>query len=467
MKRRKRLENLPLAVAAIASLSLLPLYGDPRPSPVTHPDWARMVLRGLDLLDTTPLSAQASQVFATLSWKNSLTYRADRYMTAEGVRVEGADDLRHVLASAEVGQVAYPIAVARGGDYRVRLLLSGDPALPAETEIRALGQDKPEKVFTVPGHPTPAWADAGTVHLDPGAYSATVLLPKGATLEYVELAPPCLNPIEPIGGWKATAVATTADVAVTVLKALDLEHELPPSDTAIEMDAEDIKAEGTMAQDATYGPVAGLAGVWLKAGPKGTDASVFLDLPESGLYAVSVFGSAGGGLRFTADACRKSVICPEPPSAGGPRWRQVFSGEFAAGRHFLTVSMGQGAAIQRIRVERKKDTDAAYIATVRRLGLDLGAVGAVTREKAALAMRFLKSRRGLDPLSLCQDILEREPTLVATAGAGQPVTPPGAGPAGPGPGPGTGPNPPPPPTGPLSPPILPPQDVASPVVPRP
>jgi hypothetical protein len=145
----------------------------------------------------------------------------------------------------------------------------------------------------------------------------------------------------------------------------------------------------------------------------------------------------------------------------------VFSGEFAAGRHFLTVSMGQGAVIQRLRVERKKDTADDYIATVRRLGLDLGTSGPITREKAVLAMRFLKSRRGLDPLSLCQDVLEREPTLVATAGAGQPVTPPGAGPAGPGPGPGTGPNPPPPPTGPLSPPILPPQDVASPVVPNP
>ena len=178
MKRRNRHANA-LAAAVIASLALLPLYGDPRPSPVTHPDWARMVLRGLDLLDSTPLSAQASQIFATLSWKNSLAYRADRYLTAEGVQVEGTGEVRRVLARAEVGEVAYPIAVARGGDYRVRLLLSGDPAFPAEAEIRALGQDKPEKVFTVPGHATPAWADAGTVHLDPGAYSATVLLPKG------------------------------------------------------------------------------------------------------------------------------------------------------------------------------------------------------------------------------------------------------------------------------------------------
>jgi hypothetical protein len=328
-----------------------------------------------------------------------------------------------------------------------------------------VGQDRPERVFTVPASQTAAWADAGTVHLDPGAYSATVLLPKGSSLEYVEVAPPCLNPIEPPGGWKATALGTTADVAVTLLKALDLEHELPPSDDALEIEAEDIKAEGGMALEASYGPVPGLTGVWLKAGSKGVEASAFFDLKESGLYAVSVFGSAGGGLRFTADACRKSVICPEPASAGAPRWRQVFSGDFAAGPHFLTVSLGQGAAVQRIRVERKKAGAADYVATVRRLGLDLGPDGPITRERAIEAMRFLKARRGLDPMNLCQDVIERDQALIAaTQGAGQPVTPPGTGP-GPGPGPGTGPNVP-PPTGPLSPPVLPPQETASPVVPN-
>ena len=106
----------------------------------------------------------------------------------------------------------------------------------------------------------------------------------------------------------------------------------------------------------------------------------------------------------------------------------MFSGEFAAGRHFVTVSMGQGAAMQRIRVERKKDAAADYIATVRRLGLDLGASGPITREKAVEAMRFLKARRGLDPLSLCQDILERSAPRGRHGGAGQPVTPPGLGP---------------------------------------
>jgi hypothetical protein len=50
------------------------------------------------------------------------------------------------------------------------------------------------------------WIDAGATHLDPGAYTASVLLPRGTTLEHVEVAPPCVMPIEPPGGWKAPAV---------------------------------------------------------------------------------------------------------------------------------------------------------------------------------------------------------------------------------------------------------------------
>ena len=206
----------------------------------------------------------------------------------------------------------------------------------------------------------------------------------------------------------------------------------------------------------------GLAGLWLKAGDTGLDASVFLDLPESGLYAVSVFGVSGGGMRFIADACRKAVLCAEPERTTGPQWRQVFSGQFAAGRHFMTVNLGAGAAIQRIRVERKKEALADYLATVRRLGLDLGADGPTSREKAVEAMRFIKARRGLEPSSLCQDVLRARAHARGGDGRrGSALCLRGRVRAGAGPGP----QPPIDPIDPLSPPVLPPQEIASPVLP--
>src|SRR4030042_2562587 len=93
-----RLKTLVLA-AVVGAAALVPLFGDPRSTPVTHPLWARMLLRSLDMTDAVRASTQASQVFATLAWRDSLSYPADRYLRAEGVgaREEGG---RPVLAAA-------------------------------------------------------------------------------------------------------------------------------------------------------------------------------------------------------------------------------------------------------------------------------------------------------------------------------------------------------------------------------
>ena len=78
-----RLKTLVLA-AVVGAAALVPLFGDPRSTPVTHPLWARMLLRSLDMTDAVRASTQASQVFATLAWRDSLSYPADRYLRAEG-----------------------------------------------------------------------------------------------------------------------------------------------------------------------------------------------------------------------------------------------------------------------------------------------------------------------------------------------------------------------------------------------
>jgi hypothetical protein len=43
--RRKTVALVFVAAAA----ALVPLFGDPRLTPVTHPIWARMLLRGLEM----------------------------------------------------------------------------------------------------------------------------------------------------------------------------------------------------------------------------------------------------------------------------------------------------------------------------------------------------------------------------------------------------------------------------------
>jgi hypothetical protein len=422
-------------VVAVSCLALLPAFGDTTPgSAVTHPEWARMVLRGLDLLEASGgLSSTASLVFATLSGQDSRSWAAERYIRGRRIEVVSEGEARVVRPTGVVGEAVYALAVARGGDYHLRLHVAAPS--PAEAEVAYLGTDEILRSFVVPAEPAIGWIDAGSVHLDTGAYEAAVLLPEGAVLEHVELAPPCLRPIEPLGGWRPTALATTEDVAVTVLQALEMEDRLPPAATPLEFRGSDLESEAGP-QVGAAAATSPLADDTFRAGPRGASVVLLTDIPEDGLYTLSVFGVSPGGQRWYADGCRKAIVCPSVSPT--PHWRVVLSGSLAKGHHFFEASLGPGTVIERIRFERKKDTPSDYVGTLERLGLDLGPAGPIARDRAEEARRFLERRRRELLAELCGDILSAG-TLVAelAAGAG-PGGAEGAGPGGGAGGPGQG-----------------------------
>jgi len=416
------------AASLAAALTLLPLWGDTTPgSAVTHPEWARMVLQGMDLLEGggDSVTDTAAVAFSILSGRDSRSWGADSYVRGREVRVVREDETRVVRPTGPVGEAVYSMAVARAGDYRLRLRIAGPE--PAEAEVAYIGDAEAIRSFRVPSAPLLGWVDAGVVHLEPGAYDTAVLLPEGATLEHVELAPPCLHPIEPHGGWQPTAITTTEDVAVTVLQAVDMEYELPPAAPPLEFRGSDLRLEdGSRAVDASAGDDGSFRG-----GPRGAQVLLVANVTEPGLYTLSVFGSASGGQRWTADGCRTQALCPSPDSV--ERWRVVLSGELGEGRHLLTAALGPGSSIDRIRLERKKDAPADYVATVARLGLDLGEESEVSRETAEEARRFIGRRRATQAAELCGDVLEPG-TLISELTSG---TGPGSGGDG-GTGPGGG-----------------------------
>jgi hypothetical protein len=405
-----------LLLSAVAAAALIPLYGDPRPSDaVSHPEWARMVLRGLELLADAPgINDTAAEAFATLSGRDSRSWPADRYVRGTRVTVVEEHGRPAIRPQGGIGEAVYALGIARQGDYRLRFHVASPT--PAEAELTKPGSDDVLRSFTVPAAPVVGWIDAGTLHLDPGAYDATVLLPEGSLLDYVELAPPCVNPIEPPGGWKPTAIATTDDVAVTVLQALDMESELAPAAAPLEFRGSDLKLEdGTPAAAAS----AESPGVF-RGGTKGARVVLLADIPEAGLYTLSLFGVPASGQRWTLDGCRKCAVCPSTDAL--PRWRVVLSAELEKGPHVFAATLGPGTLVEKIRIEQKKSAPADYVGTVARLGLELGPQGPITREKAEEARRFLERRRVQRDLELCGDILApgslvAELSTAATSGA--------------------------------------------------
>jgi hypothetical protein len=444
--------------AGLAVVALLPLYGDMRPqAAVSHAEWARLVLRGLGLLAEAPgVNDTATQAFATLSGRDSRSFPADQYVRGARVEAEGEGGARRIRAAGGIGEVVYAMGVARGGDYRMRFHVSGPAA--AEAEMTRAGEDAVFRRLSVPAAPVMGWIDAGSVHLDPGAYDATVLLPEGGVLEHVEIAPPCQEPIEPPGGWKAAGIASTEDVAVTVLQALDLEAELPPAASPLEYGARDLQLE----EGSTAAGPPGIDTGRVRGGPRGARFVLVADLPADGLYTLSVFGVPAAGQRWLVDGCRKSLVCPSSDPLA--RWRTVLSGRFQKGRHVFSASVGLDSVVERVRLEPKKDSPADYAGTVARLGLELGPAGPVTRERAEEARRFLERQHAGLSAELCGDILrpgtlaaELAPGGASAGGGGETGGGTGGGGTGGGGGGGGG--------GPVPPPIIPPLPPGSPVLP--
>jgi hypothetical protein len=497
----RHLKALGLA-AALAAAILVPLYGAPGSGSVPHPEWARMLLRALDLESALPATITVRELFAILAWKESLSYPADRYLRAEGMQVVSEGGAHRLLARDAVAEAAYPVLVVRSGTYRLRVEMTGRAGSAASAEVRRLNPSARLQAFPLLAPATTTWLEAGSIHLDRGSYSAAVLLPSGAALDRVELAPPCLSPVEPPGGWRAEAATQAQDVAVTAVQALDMEWELPPAAPPIELSASDFRVSaGSAAPGLAGSPVA-----WLRAGPQGVQAMILMDIPETGLYTLWSLGD--GQQSWLADSCQKAILCPRGTTTTGtePGWRAVLTTRFTAGRHALSVTLGVGAALGRLRVERKKETPADYVGTLARLGFEVGPAGPIGRDRAGEAVRFIQDRRARMEANTCGEVLPpglmagglAEPAPVAGPGqtpgySGQPTRgpdvplstnppattpPPSATLSSPQPLPTPVPTPPPPPTTtpaptpppttpPAPPPTVPPQPPGSPVVPSP
>ena len=382
-------------VAAALSLAVLvPLYGDPRRSPVTHTEWARMMMRSLGFEEMIERIDNAEEIFTVLAWKNERTIPAPKYKRAMGVASMGDE----VQAGSEVGEVAYDLPIVRDGDYNVRLRVRGNPDQPFTVEIRRDGNVDSEQTSKLTGSGNElATVDLGWLRLRPGAHTISVALPPGTALESIHISPPCIAPIEPEGGWRAPALTTEQDLARTMLQALMLENELPPADEPISLraDAFEVLAPESLAKDGS-GPREELAG-----STEGLHAVVYADIETQGLYAVSVWTVEGDGQTWLADSCHRADICPSGDPT--PRWRTILTTDLNVGRHSFAVLLTNGATVSQLRLQRLKTTSLDYAATLKRLGFDVGPAGPITRAKANEAREWLdvKWKEKLAATQLC------------------------------------------------------------------
>ena len=160
-----RAKTLVLAVV-VASAALVPLFGDPRTTPVTHPLWARMLLRSMDMTQAVRTSTEASQVFGALAWRDSLTFPADEYLRADGAVVREQGGAPIVTPADGPAEIVFAVPVAQPGDYQLRARLTGTPASPASVELAPLAGGAALETFTLVPAAEPGCAASGSGRRD-------------------------------------------------------------------------------------------------------------------------------------------------------------------------------------------------------------------------------------------------------------------------------------------------------------
>lgn len=446
-------------MAALTVGALVPLYGDPRRSPVTHAEWARMMMRSLGFEDSLQKVENADEIFMALAWKDQKNLVGSAYKRGTGVTNRG----NFVDTGADPGEVAFDLPVIRSGDYNVRLHLRGAPDKPFQVEIRKDGQTDAVGIFRPTGSGEEyVSVDLGWIRLQPGNHTISVSLPPDSSLESIQVSPPCLGSIEPDGGWRGPALTTDEDLAKTMLQALEMEYELPPADEPIEVRAGKFDI---LAPDSRMGEGGGESDDFtLTSRFDGLHAIVYVDIPQAGLYAVSAFSATGDGQSWIADSCRRADVCPTPDAT--PKWRTLLTSEFNAGRHSFAVLLTNGATVGRIRLQRLKTAPEDYVAALERVGFRVGAKGPISRDKAREAMEWLRDRwkqkMATDPACIIQTPIGRAVGAPGQIAGGLTLTTPTTPGVTPPANPPTG-----PPNGPPLPPPLPPTDQppATPVLP--
>jgi hypothetical protein len=388
-------------VFAIAALGLALEYGTAQNTVVTQAEWAVYLAQGLGLDWNLPPNAKSNDYLARLAWTKSVEFHAAQMLAGSTAtpRRDGS-----IEAGAAPAEALYEVAMLRAGDYGFRVKLASGGAV-----LRIA--DRTFDVFQPSGEPR--WVDLDRVRLSPGSHQVSLMLGGGARADSLGVSPPCMVPVEPLGGWSPLEPLRFDEMAVTLARALDLEQNLPELGEALIIRGEEFTKTLVYPLDEAESTVDVEDPFWLASGDSITTAVARFDVPEKGIYSIETRYISARPVRWNVDSCLRVITCPVIPSQVG-RLRTIAL-ELDAGQHELEVTLGPEAKLDRVEIRRRDGSTEAYLAVVEDEGFKMGEPGeSVLRRDALSSARRLRDRFLRLASLRCQDSLV---ALEATAAA--------------------------------------------------
>ena len=378
-------------------------YGIAQGMAVTQAEWAVYMAQGLGLDWNLPPNAKSNHYLARLDWTNSIEFGAGQMMDGSTAETNADGSI-----SADAGaptEALYEMATLRPGDYGFRVKMGGGGAL-LKVADQAFEMYQPDSA--------PRWVDLNRVPLDPGDHQMSLMVLDGARVESLAVSPPCMVPVEPVGGWDPLKPLTFDELAVTVARALDLEKHLPELGEPMTIRGEDFQRTLVYPYEDNI-PTGEDEPYWLSSGGSIVTAVARFKVPEAGVYSIETRYLSDRPLRWNMDSCLRVVTCPVSPNQ--TERRRSMALELDAGEHELEVTLPPRAKLDRIEIQRREASSDEYMRVVSDEGFKLGdGEEEVKRRDAMRAARRLRDRFLKLTQTRCQDsLIAMEAEAVARA----------------------------------------------------
>ncbi len=341
-------------------------------APITQGEWAVYLARGLGLEKALPEGTSADRYISILGQQGYQRVEGEDYREASpAMSTEIAPD--SVMASRkkwlgsgkESGTVKYRVDVPINRQYKIRARIRGGAQFWSVDEGGSV-MLTPDSEFS--------WFDVGEYNLKPGEHNITVAVSPGSALDVFELITGTAPPVVPAGGFDPLKPLTYGAKAETLIKALNLEDELPIDEGFYLIMEAELFDQAAGNYDVTKGQKPGVSSEdrWLKSEGEVT-ASYHFDVPEKGLYSIQARGFGTSDEDWTLDlGLEKVTRKPISPKKFG--WFPVTTTLLEKGPHTIEVVLRKGNGTDVIMVLRRRAEAGNYLQLLSDLGLQEGAL---------------------------------------------------------------------------------------------
>lgn len=197
--------------------------------------------------------------------------------------------------------------------------------------------------------------DLGEITLSAGMKEMAIAMPANGSIDYIELLAPPRAAIMPLEEWNPDAPLTYTDLAVTVLRALDLQNVLPTQGESILLEAEEITPHKSLVTDQRHlGEPHG--GYWLRSGAGGDNVSLIFTVDRSAVYTLNLVAAGAKSLTGTLNK-RHPWQADFPPYL---QKKSIGTWYLPIGQHQLDIELPPRGGVDLLTLVKRRTTAEDY-----------------------------------------------------------------------------------------------------------